>query len=77
MSYTNRATRPIPWEALMGQFGSSYTTESATRDFKRAFLNALKAVQIVYPAGKVRVEENGLVLLPSKPHIAARQPDLF
>lgn len=77
MSYTNRATRPIPWEALMGQFGSSYTTESATRDFKRAFLNALKAVQIVYPAGKVRVEENGLVLLPSKPHIAARQHDLF
>lgn len=77
LSYTQRATRPIPWEALMGQFGSSYTTESATRDFKKAFLNALKAVQIVYPAGKIQVQENGLVLLPSKPHVMPHQPNLF
>lgn len=76
MSYTHRATRPIPWEALMGQFGSGYTTTRAVLDFKRAFLKALKAVQVVYPAGKVRVQENGLVLLPSPTHVVA-QSSLF
>ncbi|MBS0571859.1 MAG: pirin [Proteobacteria bacterium] len=72
MSYTNRPTRPILWESLMMQFGSSYSTSDlgqATRDFKKAFLNALKAVQIVYPAARLEVRDNGLVLLPSPPHI--------
>lgn len=77
MSYTSRATRPIPWEALMGQFGSGYTTGRAVLDFKRAFLKALKAVQVVYPAGKVQVKENGLILLPSPTHVNTQQPTLF
>jgi hypothetical protein len=34
MSYTTRRTRPIRWEALMGQFGSRFTGEGAVRDFK-------------------------------------------
>lgn len=33
-------------------------------------MKALKAVQIVYPAARLKVAENGLVLLPSPPHIA-------
>jgi hypothetical protein len=46
MSYTDRPTRPIRWESLMGQFGSSFNTENidqASRDFKKGFLKALKA----------------------------------
>ena len=56
----------------MGQFGSSFNTDNidqASRDFKKGFLKALKAVQIVYPLARLKVEDNGLVLLPSPPHI--------
>ncbi|SEP43377.1 replication protein RepA [Nitrosovibrio sp. Nv6] len=76
MSYTDRRTRPIPWEALMGQFGSNYETGRAVLDFKRAFIRALKAVQIVYPRANVQLQDNGIVLIPSPPHVS-RQPELF
>lgn len=76
MSYTDRPTRPIPWEALMGQFGSNYDTQRAVLDFKRAFIKALKAVQIVYPRANVQLADNGIVLIPSPPHVP-RQPELF
>lgn len=81
MSYTHRRGHPIPWEALMHQFGSSFSTErdQAVRDFKKNFLRALKPVLIVYPQAKVEVVDNGLVLLPSPPHIAPakKQNNLF
>ncbi|MEP6606515.1 MAG: replication protein RepA, partial [Nitrosospira sp.] len=76
MSYTDRRTRPIPWEALMGQFGSNYDTQRAVLDFKRAFIKALKAVQIVYPRANVQLADNGIILIPSPPHVP-RQPELF
>lgn len=76
MSYTERRSRPIRWEALMGQFGSNYETPRAVLDFKKAFLKALKTVQIVYPRANVEVADNGLILLPSPPHIS-RQTELF
>jgi hypothetical protein len=79
MSYTQRRSRPIRWESLMMQFGSGYNTTDlgqAVRDFKKAFLNALKAVQLVYPQAKLEIHENGLVLLPSRPHVI-KQPELF
>lgn len=76
MSYLSRRSRPIPWEALMHQFGSTYSTASAVRDFKKAFITALKAVVIVYPKAHVEVADNGLILAPSPTHIT-RQPDLF
>jgi hypothetical protein len=71
MSYTNHKTRPIRWEALMMQFGSSYGSErlQAIRDFKKAFLKSLKMVQIVYPKANVEVSDSGLILLPSPTHI--------
>lgn len=71
LSYTQRRSRPIRWEPLMMQFGSSYATDldQAIRDFRKAFLKALKLVQIVYPKAAVEVTEEGLVLLPSPPHI--------
>ena len=76
MSYTERKTRPIPWEALMGQFGSNFQSAQAVRDFKKAFLKALQAVQLIYPNAKVEVADNGLILLPSPPHVS-KQRELF
>lgn len=70
MSYTDRKSRPIPWEALMGQFGSSYSTKRAVLDFKKGFLKALKMVQVCYPDVRVEVADNGLVLLPSPTHVS-------
>lgn len=71
MRYTQRKTRPIPWEALMSQFGSNYGTnlDQSRRDFKKAFLAALQHVLIIYPKANIEVKENGLVLLPSPTHI--------
>lgn len=85
MSYTHRRTRPIRWEALMGQFGTGFNTADmgqAVRDFRKAFLRALKLVLAVYPQASVELNENGLVLLPSRPHIpmsnpGSHQPGLF
>lgn len=59
----------IPWEALSGQFGSDY---ARLRDFKAAFQKELKKVLVVYPEARVEAgaEERGLILLPSRPHVA-------
>ncbi|MGY4831848.1 replication protein RepA (plasmid) [Sphaerotilaceae bacterium SBD11-9] len=73
MSYTHRRSRPIRWESLMMQFGSGYNMADvgqAVRDFKKAFLRALRLVLVVYPQAKLEINENGLVLLPSRPHVA-------
>jgi hypothetical protein len=72
LSYTERRSRPIPWESLMMQFGSGYNMTDvgqAVRDFRKAFLRALKIVFVVYPQAKVELNERGLVLLPSRPHV--------
>ena len=65
MSYLKRQTE-VPWQALQGQFGGDYTR---TRDFKRYFLEALKRVEVVYPALNVDEGEHGLKLRPGKPHV--------
>ena len=70
MSYQRSTGRPIPWEALMGQFGSGYSSAQAARDFKKGFLRALKLVQVVYPEARAHVADNGLVLKPSPTHVA-------
>ncbi len=81
MSYTERRTRPIPWASLMLQFGSNFKNDQAVRDFKKAFLKALKAVAVVYPQAQVEVKGNGLVLIPSPTHIKSiknpSQKELF
>lgn len=66
MSYLTKSTS-IPWEVLQLQFGSNF---SRTIDFKRKFLERLKAVQIVYPQAKISLAKNSLVLKPSRPHVA-------
>ena len=61
------AISTITWAQLSGQFGHGYTEP---RKFRHFFLDSLKRVQAVYPKAKLKVEEVGLILMPSKPHVA-------
>ena len=72
MSYLHKPTE-IPWPALQMQFGADYTH---TRQFKAAFLDHLRAVLILYPEANVEDGERGLLLKPSKPHVAQLPPAL-
>ena len=78
MSYTYKVSRPIRWEALQMQFGAGFPLDSAQgrRDFKKAFLRNLAKVLILYPEAKLSVaDERGLILMPSRPHIAQVSKD--
>ena len=72
MSYLRQPTE-IPWPALQMQFGADY---AHTRQFKAAFLEHLRAVLVIYPEANVENGERGLLLKPSKPHVAQRPPAL-
>ena len=49
------------------QFGHSYREP---RTFRRFFLDSLKRVSAVYPDAKLKVSNAGILLLPSRPHLA-------
>ena len=52
----------------------------AVRDFRsKSFLPALKVIAEIYPDAKFEVSPGGLILHPSKPHVAFvdRQYNLF
>ncbi len=57
----------VTWKQLSEQFGHGY---SELRKFRRFFIDSLKRVQVVYPEAKLKVGEGGVVLLPSRPHLA-------
>jgi hypothetical protein len=57
----------VSWAQLSEQFGHNYREQ---RTFRRFFLDSLKRVSAVYPEAKVRVGAAGLLLLPSRPHLA-------
>ena len=57
----------ITWQQLSDQFGHGY---SELRKFRRFFIDSLKRVQVVYPEAKLKVADVGVILLPSKPHLA-------
>lgn len=65
MSYLRNET-VIPWAILAAQFGADY---GRLRNFKAAFLDSLRKVQIVYPAPSVVPALMGLLLRPSRTHI--------
>lgn len=81
MSYLRRPTTAIPWEVLAMQFGAGFgggnLTQQAVRDFKKGFKTALEAVSLIYPGAEVEVNDAGVILLPSAPHINPRQKSLF
>lgn len=68
MSYLE-SQRPIPWQALLIQFGSDY---QRVRDFKRKFLLQLKKVMVIYDGLNISYDTHNLILKPSKTHIAKR-----
>jgi hypothetical protein len=57
----------VSWEQLSNQFGHSYREP---RTFRRFFLDSLKRVSAVYPEAKLNVGAAGVLLLPSRPHLA-------
>ena len=76
-SYTRRSTTVIRWELLMLQFGAGYgggvVDAQAIRNFRnKAFLPAMQLVLGIYPELRVELHEDGMALLPSPPHIAAK-----
>jgi len=72
LSYLRKPTE-IPWPVLQMQFGADYTH---TRQFKAAFLDHLRKVLVIYPEAEVEDGEQGLLLKPSKPHVAQLPPAL-
>jgi Plasmid encoded RepA protein len=67
--HTLEKPTPVRWAALAEQFGTSY---SRTRDFNREFRKALAPAVAAYPEARVGIEEQGLVLYPSRPPVAPR-----
>ncbi len=57
----------VTWQQLSEQFGHGY---AELRKFRRFFIDSLKRVQAVYPEAKLKVADVGVILLPSKPHLA-------
>lgn len=60
----------VPWVSLHEQFGSNY---KAIRQFRAAFLKALKQVLIAYPNALVRPSGKGLHLKLSPPPITRKK----
>jgi hypothetical protein len=58
---------PISWPAIHEQFGSGY---KAIRQFKPRFVEALGAAVAAYPEARVEVDQNGVVLHPSRPPVS-------
>lgn len=57
----------VSWEQLSNQFGHNYREP---RTFRRFFLDSLKRVSAVYPEAKLNIGASGVLLLPSRPHLA-------
>jgi hypothetical protein len=57
----------VSWAQLSEQFGHNY---ELPRKFRQFFLDSLKRVMVVYPEAKLRLSDAGILLLPSKPHLA-------
>lgn len=59
----------VSWKQLSEQFGHAY---AELRQFRRYFLDSLTRVRAVYPEARLAVSETGVLLLPSRPHLAQR-----
>ena len=57
----------VNWTQLSEQFGHSY---ELPRKFRHYFLDSLKRVLVVYPEAQLKVSDAGILLLPSRPHLA-------
>lgn len=76
MCYLRKTTK-VPWGILQIQFGADYSQDAhGLRNFKMKFLHHLRRVLTVYPEANVEEGERGLLLKPSKPHVAQLLPVL-
>jgi len=68
-SYLQRSTL-IPWDALRRSFGAGYAdTPQGRVKFREKVVDAFGRVRSVYPALRLEIQEGGVLLLPSAPHI--------
>lgn len=65
--------RPVTWRALKPQFGAGF---GRLDNFKAKFLENLSLALAVYPSAKVDVQDNGLILSPSRPPVSPRDKAL-
>ena len=69
VSYLSRPTL-IPWESLRRSFGAGYADTPQGRScFRVKAIEAFRRILTVYPELKIEIDENGLLLRPSGPHI--------
>lgn len=61
--------RLITWKALKSQFGTGY---KKLFHFKPRFTQALALATAVYPAAKIDIRDEGVVLKPSRPPVAPK-----
>jgi len=69
MSYL-KAPCQISWHYLQKQFGSEYARD---RDFKTAFKDAIKKIQVVYAGANFQLQDAGVLLKPGHPSIPKKQ----
>lgn len=63
----------VTWEQLRAQFGSNTAdTRQGRGKFRELFTSNLRYVLTVYPDARIEVVPQGVVLLPSRPHVAKR-----
>jgi Plasmid encoded RepA protein len=67
--FTLNRPSSMSWAQLSGQFGHNYRE---IRFFRRFFGESMQRVTKVYPEAKVKCTDNGILLLPSRPHIEPR-----
>lgn len=73
MSYLHKPT-VVSWNSLMLQFGSNAATNRGRRMFRQDFLAHLSPVLAMYPEARVTPTDSGLLLNPSRTHVAKRLP---
>jgi len=61
--------RLVTWKALKGQFGTGF---KEMYHFKPRFSGALALAQAVYPAARLDLTEQGVVLRPSRPPVTPK-----
>lgn len=62
--------RPVSWRALRSQFGAGFARSD---NFKTHFSLSLRLALAVYPAARVDVGEQGIVLHPSRPPVSPKE----
>jgi len=63
------ADRLVTWKALKGQFGTGFREMF---HFKPRFTGSLALAMAVYPAARVQVADEGVILKPSRPPVATK-----